>query len=467
MKRRASALTIAVFCCVSFTLSALNFYTNCLGSADRAAFVSFVRYSERSIIGRLIKSRQDGILSAGGLSTFAVTGKTAAGGYAGFYADRLDNTDLYLTNGRADFFSPPYRSQICGQGMLYSLLDRALPLPQAAKLRVFHGLSSALTALVLTVILAWFYAECGPAAGWAALLSVLASRWLTVFARDLWWSTWAFYVPPAMVLAYFVFFKKQARPRLQGLGLVIFFSLLFKTVFNGYEYITTTLVMLLVPFVYYCVRDRAAAPLVLRGLGRAALGAGLALAVSLGILAAQVAAVSGQAAEGFSHVLRTFQKRSHADAGRHEPVYADSLRADTLPVVAAYLRGTFMAFPAARRQAGEPGPRLRLSLSYARLIALFALMSLVLYLCARRGPPAGRRRAGALIVATWFSILAPLSWFIVFKAHSYIHQHMNFIVWQMPFTLFGAAVTGLACSGLYRSVLARVTGRPSNGAGCV
>jgi hypothetical protein len=33
---------------------------------------------------------------------------------------------------------------------------------------------------------------------------------------------------------------------------------------------------------------------------------------------------------------------------------------------------------------------------------------------------------------------------VVFKAHSYIHTQMNFIVWQLPFTLFAGAVCSLA-----------------------
>jgi hypothetical protein len=53
-----------------------------------------------------------------------------------------------------------------------------------------------------------------------------------------------------------------------------------------------------------------------------------------------------------------------------------------------------------------------------------------------------RRRASALIVATWFSILSPLSWFIIFKAHSYVHPFLDPIVWQMPFVFYGFAVCG-------------------------
>lgn len=58
--------------------------------------------------------------------------------------------------------------------------------------------------------------------------------------------------------------------------------------------------------------------------------------------------------------------------------------------------------------------------------------------------PERGHRYRALILTTWFSIFAPLSWFVIFKAHSYIHTHMSFLLWQMPFTLFGFAVIGAA-----------------------
>ena len=50
----------------------------------------------------------------------------------------------------------------------------------------------------------------------------------------------------------------------------------------------------------------------------------------------------------------------------------------------------------------------------------------------------------ALIWTAWFSILAPLSWYVIFKAHSFIHTHMSFLLWQMPFTFFGFAVFSAA-----------------------
>jgi hypothetical protein len=59
--------------------------------------------------------------------------------------------------------------------------------------------------------------------------------------------------------------------------------------------------------------------------------------------------------------------------------------------------------------------------------------------------------AFALLAATWFSLLAPLSWFVLFKAHSYIHTQINFILWQMPFTIFGFAFCGLVFGNFFQT----------------
>ena len=60
------------------------------------------------------------------------------------------------------------------------------------------------------------------------------------------------------------------------------------------------------------------------------------------------------------------------------------------------------------------------------------------------------RRQKALTATLWVSLLAPLSWFVIFKGHSAIHTHMNPIVWYMPFLLFGFILTGSTCWRLIR-----------------
>jgi len=58
----------------------------------------------------------------------------------------------------------------------------------------------------------------------------------------------------------------------------------------------------------------------------------------------------------------------------------------------------------------------------------------------------------ALSLALWFSLLAPLSWMVIFKGHSYIHTHMNFITWHMPFTILGFGLMGAFLSLLVATI---------------
>lgn len=50
----------------------------------------------------------------------------------------------------------------------------------------------------------------------------------------------------------------------------------------------------------------------------------------------------------------------------------------------------------------------------------------------------------ALAVTATISILAPLSWFVIFAQHSHTHLVIDNIVWYMPYFLYGYCVIGVA-----------------------
>ena len=54
----------------------------------------------------------------------------------------------------------------------------------------------------------------------------------------------------------------------------------------------------------------------------------------------------------------------------------------------------------------------------------------------------------SLLYVTLISSLAPLSWHILAKAHSYVHTHMNHILWYSPFLLLIFVFIGLTISRL-------------------
>jgi hypothetical protein len=447
----------AVFFWSATLLLFLGFYCNFWGVAESGWFNDHQIAMQSFIVGRMVLSRQEGVFSRGGL--------TGIGSPDASLPD-IENADYrfqyraYLENLPFGNFSV-YKSQIGGQGMLFSILDAALPFPPENRLTLCLALTSLLSAFLLASVVQWFYREFSSLVALPVLLSALASQWLTVFGRNLWWSLWAFYLPMAMVMWFFFRRRGSGGNGLRPFGLVVFIGILIKCVFNGYEYITTTLIMMTIPLIYYSAVERKGWRRFLGGL-LVAVGASLtAILLSMAVLCVQIASVEGSLQKGVDHIVYSFQRRSYADPQAFPADYAASLNADTAGVVATYLKGVYFDLNNYLPVPDGFASRYLFRVRYAYLILLFGAASVLLYAVQRRRRREVEGGEQALILATWASILAPLSWFVIFRAHSFIHTHMNFIVWQMPFTLFGFALCGAAVRILCQSRTAR--GRQEKG----
>ena len=119
--------------------------------------------------------------------------------------------------------------------MFFAFLDTIVPLSPSIKLTLFHILTALLTALILTLVVLWFYHEFGLLVAMSVLASMVFSQWLVVFGRNLFWSLWAFYVPMVVImylLRHDRTFTKQHAIRFTSLVLTGFF---LKVLFTGYE----------------------------------------------------------------------------------------------------------------------------------------------------------------------------------------------------------------------------------------
>ena len=68
------------------------------------------------------------------------------------------------------------------------------------------------------------------------------------------------------------------------------------------------------------------------------------------------------------------------------------------------------------------------------------------------GEPNQTFKAFALVATTWFSLLSPLSWYIIFKSLAFLHTHMNYLPWHMPFTILGFGLCGYIVETLFRKL---------------
>ena len=423
---------------LSIGLLFFGFFSNVWHVAEQQWFDTHQRDTESLIIGRMVKSRQDGIFSSGGLTGAGITTNIQQDWIS---ENQIDNQyAAYLNRGSFDKFSP-YMSQPGGQGIIFSLFDRSIPLSPQIKLWSFYILTALLSAIALTLIASWFYEEFG---GWVAVCvvgSAVLSQWLTVFGKNLWWSLWAFYLPMLVVLYFLKRHRGAANRQFLTFGTLIFIAVSIKCFINGFEYITTTLLMMVTPCIYYAVLDKWSKHQCVKSVLAVGLGSGIAIFVSLIMLCVQIGAVKGGFMDGVAHVVYSFGKRTYGDAGDFPEVYAASLDAGTIGVVITYMNGIFFDFNNYLSVTNSFVSDFLLKIRYIYLIVLFIAMSALLFLRSNSGR---RQQDMALIWTTWFSILAPLSWYVIFKAHSYIHIHMSFLLWQMPFTFFGFAVFGAA-----------------------
>jgi len=434
-------VALVVLCGILFTI---QFRWNALGLVEPGVFRTFQRDTESLIVGRLVQSRSGGILSHGGLPGAGVAHDLHSDWLTQEQVERQFET--YLHGGRFETYAT-YKSQIGAQGMLLSLLDEALPFGPNFRLAVLKLLTAMASATALILLLLWFLTEFGPVATAFAAAAVLLNQSITLLADNLWWSLWAFYLPVLAVIGVLHSRASGAERFEMRLSAVVFFAVLVKCLFNGYEYITTTLVMMTVPFVYYAVRHSWSWSRLARVFVAAIVGATFAGGVSFGILALQVGSLQESGVTGWSHIVMSLAKRTRGDAGAFEGIVAASLKAKTLPVIGEYLRRSFLDVHHLFPNAGPLLSRLVLRFRYGYVIVLVLLSASWLSLgTSDVGGSDLQRRRRAMGFATFYSLSAPLSWLVIFKAHSYIHTSINVVVWQMPFTLMGFASIGLLLS---------------------
>ena len=399
----------------------------------------------------MVKARRDGIFSFGGLTgqvtgiqqltaqdTLKWSGETVSSQYQAYYHG-LEFTSFN-----------PYCSQIGFQAISFCLIDKLIPLSPQRYIMLLKFLNAYSFAFVLSLIIRWFYLEFGLFSALLVMLTTMSSQWMTVFGRNLWWVMWAFYLP------YLVSLHHLRQKTSTNTALIfIYVTVFIKCLYNGYEYITTTLLMMMTPYIYYWwIEGRNFKSLVQQLLivGTTALVSILSTTI---ILAVQISSVKGGLKAGLHHIfIYSVGKRTHGDAGSYPKVYANSLKADVVTVVNKYLDGFIFDFNQILGGASQ-----HLNVKYQTVIVVFACVSCLVWLChflSKRGklPLAEEslRKLIGLSISVWFSFLAPLSWMMIFKGHSYIHTHMNFITWHMPFTLLGFGLLGAFLSVLVTTI---------------
>jgi hypothetical protein len=429
-----------------------GYYKNAWSAVEPTFYSDWQAIFEPPVIGRLARSAHAGIFSDGallGLGDFDVPAGENPSVQVWMAPSKVvqHQYDAYL-NGEAFQEYTRYDSAPGAQGLLFGAFDKFAGLPPNLDLKLFRLAEATLTALGLLALFAWFGREFGLLSMGLASVFAAFSLWLTLLGGNLYWNLWAFFLP-LIVLLYLL--KRGGYPA-KTVAILLFVTGLVKVLFNGFEFVTTAWVMVTVPLVYYAVLDKWTwRDFLKREISFVGILT-LVTAIGLLILATQIASVEGGYGPAASSILDALNRRSTGDPTEFNGVFQEALRADLPSVLLTYLRFPTLTLPGLT--ISNPLLSSILHLEIWVWIALFAIASVVLLSKAKLNF-ALRQKALALLAATWYSSLAPLSWLIIFKAHAYIHIRLAPVVWQLPFLFFGIALIGFTITVIFQNGVTR------------
>ena len=164
---------------ISFSSLFLGFYRNQWHMAPTTKFNLFQKDVQAYIMARMVMTRQNGLLSYGGLLGWGDVNPADVND-----DDYQHQYDVYLE----DLSFKTYwakESHPGFQGIFFSILDQLSPFSSLNNFRLFRMFTVSLFALTLTGIILWFYRETGLLSAIFVLASILTSQWMTVFGRNL------------------------------------------------------------------------------------------------------------------------------------------------------------------------------------------------------------------------------------------------------------------------------------------
>ncbi|GEM_PF-2109169 len=451
----------SVFYIICFLLLFLSFFLNLFKVIPDDMYTEYETFVESLVVGKMAKAEKDGVLASAGFPGVNYDKNLVQDSLVRANVDRVE--DMYVRDNIINQFkleqikyyqnqekTPDnycvYVSHSGGQAMFYYYVQKLLPFDKDVRYQLLRALNCALLALCFLLFIGWVYRNFDFVAALVTFLFIFTSSWLVLFAGNgLWWSLWSFFAPFLTMLL--LLEKKHCNPRqVSNVKILswLFIAFLIKLAFSGLEFISTVMLTPFIPIVYYAWLERwKIKDFIIRSVNAGLVTLG-AVVIQFAILIVQLKYLLGDFSAAFQYLSDAFVKRSSFDNSANVYDAGDRFaNSDTLSflwnnIIKDYLRGDmyFWGFAPSSFQ-----------FFFAYLIGFIIVMALVLFIITRNSL---ERKYNAIILSTMLSVACPLSWYVIFKEHSFWHPQIDYIIWYMPFLLLGFTIVGVTLSKLFK-----------------
>lgn len=320
----------------------------------------------------------------------------------------------------------PYGSQLGWQGQFYSLISRHIYFKNIKS--IFQYMNCLLLSATILGIVYLLISKYGKklAAIWGIVF--ILSPWIVNFAKNLYWVEFTWFLPMLVGLAA-VSPQIHIKHKNMVLALLAFLTIGIKAS-CGYEYISTVMAgMVLFPatdMIYYAASgDKNKAKELLKIILSLALG-GLAGFFAVMCIHAYYRGngniISGLINIYHRDILRRTVLGSQNNFNSTNPSTMRSINASVFSVILTYFKFYTNAF--------------KTDIILGIRGGYFILMTLLAFGFAwfrHKGEPIFSYLKDKEIVLLVLSMMATLSWIVLAKSHSYIHIHMNFVLWYFGY----------------------------------
>lgn len=308
----------------------------------------------------------------------------------------------------------PYVSQVGLQGMIFREFPKEFTMVEI--ISIYRWGLAFLYATVMTLICYQIYKKYNVLFAIIFYMVTLLSPWLIGYSTNLYWVVFTWFLP---MLAGLLCSNNINSRKMRMISYILVFVGVAIKCACGYEYISTimlsSIVFLLSDLTLAIIDKRDKAEIwhlfkVIFIMGIFALLGFVVVMIIHSYLRGDGEIFSGLKAIFYTDVLR---RTIGGDASTFQDIYSDSLNSNFIIVICRYLLFDTPVI------LGVPG---------FMFIPLIAVSFLGLVWGIRKG----LLKKEILVLYIWMGI-ASVSWFILGKAHSYVHTMLNFVLWYFGF----------------------------------
>ncbi len=363
---------------------------------------SFQADSESLVVGSMLYAEQNDDIPQYGLFDI----KSADGNGAEVHSRILSNQELH------DIELTEYKSQVGLQGFVFILLSRAFNTfaRKTIFLWVFRIMCAGALAVVLSAITYLISKKYNVCLAVVFFATFFLSPWIRNFGANLYWVAFTWFIPMALGLIISLDYQKYDK---WWMYVLIALSIALKCL-CGYEYISTIMMgLIMFALADLCIGEKKERKHIFTVIIKMGISAIFGFAIVL-IIHAYIRG-NGTVGSGLQSIWQTdvLRRTLGGNPSDFSEAYCNSLEASIFDVIIKYFKWNTQILD------GVPG---------------FLFIPLILIaLCFYTYRIVKHKNCKFEIPLMLISCIASLSWFALGKSHSYIHTHLNFVLWYFGF----------------------------------